>query len=410
MAEMENKKRNSRGIIGLLGAAFKGREPQRDPDPLLAALERLDRRLEDLPQALSGRMEASLGSLADSLRADRGERTAWEQAMKETEARFQAVADAHLARTRETLAGLARTWDEATQGHLAKMEATMARVADSLAAGWKEVQSESKSHFKSSAEALEEGIKAGFAPIAPALSERIAASLGSLADSLRADREERTLSLQGMAQTLSSLQAFQKVWAQDSSSLLEKLGEQGNSLHRELSGRDAGWRTGIEKLAEESGARLQAAVQNALAKMEAVLSAVSETSRSAMGAVSAGASEGIRDSAAQAETWLKNLSEGANRMQAVAQEARRMAEDSSANQAGLKAVVEMLNQSLTGVLDRLQSFASLAQGQEALLEKMEATLRRFEERSVELLEDNALKIQESFLDALEKIEGDARGV
>ena len=291
MMGTETKKRNP-GFFGRLGAAFKGREPARDPDPLPSVLERLDQGLRDLPRVLSERMEAALGSLADSLRADRGERAEWEKALKESELRFQAVSDAHLARTREAFAALAKTWDDAAQGQLAKIEAGLAGVSNAFATGWKEIRSGSESHFKAGGDALLQGLGAA---------------------------------------------------------------------------------------------------------------------RESLTAMSAEAAQRLRDSAAQAEASLQKLSDAAGKMHDAAQDARRMGEDSSAHQAGLKAAVEMLNQGLTGVLDRLQSFASLAQGQEALLEKMEAAIRRFEERSAEMLEDNALKIQESFLDALEKAEGEARG-
>lgn len=315
--------------------------------------------------------------------------------------------------------------------------------------------------------ALQEGLDKGFAPIAPALSERVGNSLNALSDALRADREERAKNLREMADTVSGLQAFQKEWAQTSSALLAKLGEQGTALQREVSERDASWRTNLEKLSAENTTRFQSAAesqlskaqetladlvknweeisQSNLTKMEASVAKLSEffaanlkdthsesktqfeatTSALLQGlsgakesllqglshakesftTMSAEASGQIRSSASQAGEWLEGLSRAASTLQDAAQGAQRMGEESSANQAGMKAVVEMLNQSLTGVLDRLQTFAAVSQAQEALLEKMETTVRRFEERSAELLEENALKIQESFLDALERAEG-----
>ncbi len=207
-------------------------------------------------------------------------------------------------------------------------------------------------------------------------------------------------------------------------------------MQKEISDRDAGWRAGLEKLTGESAVRFQSVTEAHLARMESLAASVAEASRTgvedslqaarahleknseallqglgsareSLQAMSAEASDRLRGSAEQAETWLQSLARAAEKMREAAQDSHRAGEENSATQSGFRTAVETLNQGLGGMLDRLQSFALLAQGQEALLAKMEATVRRFEERSVELLEDNALKIQESFLDALERIEGGA---
>jgi hypothetical protein len=348
-----------------------------------------------------------------------------------------------------------RRSQEGLQGALEKLQDRMQELPRALMEDSVKVAERERSERRSDQErqagelrqALETGLKVGFAPLAPALSERIEASLGSLSDSLRMDREERSQSLREMGETFSKLQGFQKEWAQGSLALLEKLREQGTALQREISERDVSWRAGLEKITEDSGVRFQsaadahltatrriledltkhwdAATQSSLAKMENLLSLVTEAShahleknsetllqglgnaRESLQAISSHASDSLRGSAEQAQVWLQSLVHAAEKMQEAAQGAHRTGEESTATQSGFKSSVDVLNQGLTGMLDRLQSFASLAQGQEALLEKMEATIRRFEERAVELLEDNALKVQESFLDALERVESDA---
>jgi hypothetical protein len=274
--------------------------------------------------------------------------------------------------------------------------------------------------------ALEEGVRTGFAPIAPTLSEHIATALGSLSDSLRSDREERTQSLNGLAQTVSQLQTFQKEWSQNSSALLEKLRERGTALQKEISERDTSWRAGLEKLSQESVVRFQEAVEShlaktrpileglakngndqaasAIAKMESAAASISETSRAALENLLKETRSELSRSTEQAEAWLEKLSAAAENMREAAQGARSVGDTALENQAGLKAAVETLNQGLTGMVDRLQSLAAVAQGHEALLGKMETVIQRFEERAVEMLEDNALKIQENFLDALDRVE------
>ena len=337
-----------------------------------------------------------------------------------------------------------RRSQEGLQGALDRLQDRMqelprALMEDSVKVAERERQErrvDQERHAGELQHALEEGLHAGFAPLAPALSERIAASLGSLSESLRVDREERSKSLREMAGTVSGLQAFQKEWAQGSSTLLEKLREQGNALQREISERDNGWRTGLEKLFADSLTKMESAVSEISTASREVLGSQqqafssewrgvqSETrahfektvealhqglssARESLNVVSAAAAEKIRSSADQAGAWLESLSQAATTMQAAAQEARSLGEESAASQSGFKAAVEILNHSLTGMMDRMQSLASLTQGQEALLEKMESTVRRFEDRSVELLEENALKLQETFLDVLDRIDDGA---
>ncbi|HEX2613116.1 MAG TPA: hypothetical protein VHO02_05960, partial [Fibrobacteria bacterium] len=62
------------------------------------------------------------------------------------------------------------------------------KVAEREAAGRRADQERQARELR---DALEEGMRTGFAPLAPALSDRIAAALGGLSDALRQDREER---------------------------------------------------------------------------------------------------------------------------------------------------------------------------------------------------------------------------
>ncbi len=265
-----------------------------------------------------------------------------------------------------------RKSQENLRGSVEKLQDRMhdlprALMEDAVKVAEKESQDRRTDQQKQAGElrrSLEEGLQAGFAPVAPALSQKIGESLNALSSSLQADREERAKNLRDMSDTIASLQSFQKELTKN-------------------------W---------------DALAQNSLSKMEAAITAISGNSSAGLKAMSSEASDRMRNSADQAQGWLEALSKAAASLQQASQGAQNMSEASSANQAGMKAVVETLNQSLTGVMDRLQSFAALAQGQQALLEKMETTVRRFEERSAELLEENALKIQESFLDALEKAE------
>ncbi len=353
------------------------------------------------------------------------------------------------------------------------------RVAEREAAGRRADQERQASELRA---ALEGGITAGFKPLAPALSERIEASLSGLSSALRADREERAKSLSGMAETVTSLQAAQKEWATGSSSLLEKLREQGSVLHKEIGERDAAGRSALTEVSSAAAEKFQAAADIQLAKVreltenlannwdaaaqklvaqtEKAATAVTESSRAALDvalgeareqwtslrsvsatqheafaaerkeslafvqeyfekssdalltgltsaseavkSVSSDAEATLRGNAEQAAVWLESLAGAAGKIDAALQGLAKGGEESAAQQAEWRATVDMFHQGLGGVLDRLQSLASYSQGQEALLHKMEAAIRAFEDRSAELLEETALKAQESLLDALDQ--------
>lgn len=349
--------------------------------------------------------------------------------------------------------------------------------------------------------ALEQGIGAGFAPVAPAIAGRIEESLKGLSEALRSDREERAASLKATAETVSSLQAAQAEWTKASSALLEKLREQGTTLHNDLSARDASaraaWESGAaaakaawEELAataratwertaaastqgvqaalagqmdkvnelvgalsarwdetlaaqresftgewrevlgksqeqleqaavqarqqlEQSAAALSAAVTEASAAVQAATAAAASAVQAAsadasasMQLVSAEADTKLGATSAQAEEWLRNLSAAAGTIGEALEGMRRSSEETAAQQAAgqaeWRATVEMFHQGMGGLLDRLQALGSYTQGQAALLERMEEVIRSFEERSAELIEDTALKAQESLLDALDQ--------
>ena len=110
----------------------------------------------------------------------------------------------------------------------------------------------------------------------------------------------------------------------------------------------------------------------------------------------------MRENAARAEEWLGSLSSAAGRIGEALEAVRKGGDEAAALQAEWRATVDMFHAGLGGLLDRLQSLASYAQGQEALLLRMDETIRSFEERSAELIEDTALKAQESLLEALDQ--------
>jgi hypothetical protein len=231
-------------------------------------------------------------------------------------------------------------------------------------------------------QSLRSGLSEGFAALG--------APLSGLRESLRADGEERAKTLAEIGGVIRSGNESQNRVAAAMEAFSDKLREFGAGWDQEQERRDAAlgealkkWEglfaRGAESLAEavaQAGKALDAARQDAGSRLEPV--------------------------AAQAETWLQALSQTASKLEAVFADAQRQTEAGAAQQTGFASVVADLRETLAGVLDRLQSLGSLGQGYEALLEKMEASIRRFEERSAEILEETALTAQESLLEALDR--------
>jgi hypothetical protein len=320
------------------------------------------------------------------------------------------------------------------------------KVAEREAAGRRADQERQARELR---DALEEGMRTGFAPLAPALSDRIAAALGGLSDALRQDREERAAVLRGTSEAVASLRAAQDEWAKASADALGKLKAQGEAVLSGAVSRDAEGRTALQNVAADSARALQTvAAESASAVRDALeahlgktgaltdaLAAKWEDARRAqdaafdahldkVGALAGGlaakwdetlkaqgdslrefsgqAGDKLRDNAARAEEWLGSLASAAGRIGEALESVRRNGDEAAALQAEWRATVDMFHTGLGGLLDRLQSLASYAQGQEALLRRMDETIRSFEERSAELIEDTALKAQESLLDALDQ--------
>src|SRR5690606_29185272 len=93
------------------------------------------------------------------------------------------------------------------------------------------------------------------------------------------------------------------------------------------------------------------------------------------------AGDRLRENSARAEEWLGSLASAAGRIGDALESVRRNGDEATALQAEWRATVDMFHSGLGGLLDRLQSLASYAQGQEALLLRMAETIRSFEERS-----------------------------
>ncbi len=311
--------------------------------------------------------------------------------------------------------------------------------------------------------ALEEGLQAGFAALTPGLSQGLETATARLDDGLRTEREDRAREMRELQTTLAQ---SQEAWAHLQAAQREAHQHLSETLQTALAGlqtsqREAAqaavraweeWRAQAAAIGQpmaEHAVQWQAAADRVDAAVAALPAAVAELSRAfrreadaewnaqlrglaeawdkmlqaaeaqsersaasmtvrmeALAAQSetapAAAAEHLRAAAEQAQAWLGSLQAAGQKLEGAFAGAQRFGEEAAAHQADLKAVVEMLERGMTGVLDRLQALGSLGEGHAALLEKMHASVRRFEERAAELLEENSLKAQEALLEVLER--------
>lgn len=203
------------------------------------------------------------------------------------------------------------------------------------------------------------------------------------AEGRRADQERQA----------GELRAAQGEWERSSAAMLAALREQGELLRKDISARDAAGREAWERLASGAAERYQAAADIQSEKTRTFMETLSEKWEETLRAQ--------RESfASEWREVLEQTRDQLERAYGALEVARKGGEETAAQQAAWRETVETFHAGLGGALDRLQALTSFAQGQEALLQKMEAAIRAFEQRSAELLEETAMQAQESLLDAL----------
>ena len=94
------------------------------------------------------------------------------------------------------------------------------------------------------------------------------------------------------------------------------------------------------------------------------------------------------------------VSELADQLQQGSRGLQELAHVSQINQTEMQAGVAMLNAGLTSILERLEKQADAGDGYQSLLGDLGRTLASFQERSAEVLVENALKTQEILMEVL----------
>ncbi len=263
------------------------------------------------------------------------------------------------------------------------------------------------------ADALAKDLKS-LAASQSAQSESLLAAWAERASASQSDSETRLQALQAglLHEVTSKLQAAQAAQAAAQERLLEKA----------MAGVDAQAKSAQSALAAQSQSLQTAAAdqaRTARASAEAVEMARAESATAfadGLESLKATTLELMREVEAKASSTLEaqsqlglevagKVSDLADRMNQGSQDVAELAHTAQINQTEMQAGVAMLNSGLSSILDRLEKQAAAGDGYQSLLADLGRTLADFQERSAEILVENALKTQEILMEVLRNQEG-----
>ncbi len=412
------------GIFGVLSAAMAfslgkaSERTQRTQQSLKDSLDRLQDSMKDMPRELMEESVRVAAREAESRRADQERqahelRTALESGIQSG---FAPMAPALAGRIEESLKGLSESLRSDREERAASLRATTDTVSalQAAQADWSKASSALLTQLREQGTTLHNDLGARDTAARTAWEANTASARAAweqLAASARAAWEQSaTASTQGIQATLDGQMA--KV-----SGLVESLSSRWDeTLHAQRESFAGEWREVLAKSQaqlEQGATTVREAITEASATVRTVtvdaagaVRSASEEASSSVQSIATEVDARLGATSAQAEEWLRNLSAAAGTIGEAIEGMRRSGEETSvqqaAGQAEWRATVEMFHQGMGGLLDRLQALGSYAQAQEALLKRMDETIRAFEERSADLIEETALKAQESLLDALDQ--------
>jgi hypothetical protein len=332
-----------------------------------------------LAQGLAQDLKSLTG--AQSAQADRllsawAERAAASQT--ESEARLAALRDAVIADVTSKLREAQNAQAEAQQGLLAQALAGVEAQA------------------KSSQEAISAQVEA------------LQAAAAEQSQSLRAATAEQSKALQTAA--AEQTKALQVATTEQTKAMQAAASEQTQAMRAGAADLIKTWQEGLTEQAEagQTAAETQAqALRSASETFAQGLVELKDTSLRLVSEVEAKASASLE---AQSQLSLEvagKVSELADRMRQGSQDVAELAHVAQINQTEMQAGVAMLNAGLSSILDRLEKQASAGDGYQSLLAELGKTLADFQDRSAEVLVENALKTQEILMEVLRSQEGRA---
>jgi hypothetical protein len=402
-------------------------------------LGRLQQAVSDIPAAL----DANLKSIA--LRLSEGQAQALAKLQGEVNEGARATLENGARQIGDSLAqhlaapldAMKAMLDEQARRNEAQGErfSKMAESARALGEENAKAQREGSESARRLSESLSQELKS-LAGAQAAQADRLLAAWAERAAAAQADAEARLSALQAalIEDVTSRLQAAEAGRGEAQERLLAKALSGVESQARAAQDAVAGQVKALQAAAAEQTQSLRAAsaeqiksLQTAFAQQSEAAQAAADAQVQALGAAAAGFASGlselkdtslalVRDVEAKASSTLEaqsqlslevagKVSELADRMRQGSQDVAELAHVAQINQTEMQAGVAMLNAGLSSILERLEKQAAAGDGYQSLLAELGKTLSDFQERSAEVLVDNAMKTQEILMEVLRVQEG-----
>ena len=231
----------------------------------------------------------------------------------------------------------------------------------------------------------------------------LAASQASQADRLLAAWAERAAASEADAET--KLAALQSGLLEEvAGKLREAQAAQAEAQEKVLARALAG----VEDQAQAAQAAAESQAQTLRGAAEAFASGLAELTGTALQLVRDVEAKASSSLEAQSQLGLEvagKVSDLADRMRQGSQDVAELAHVAQINQTEMQAGVAMLNSGLSSILERLERQAQAGDGYQSLLAELGKTLSEFQERSAEVLVENAMKTQEILMEVLRQQEG-----
>jgi len=299
---------------------------------------------------------------------------------------------------------LLSAWAERAAAAQTESEARLADLRDALIADVTSKLREAQSSQGEAQEALLAKALAGVEAQAKASQEAVAGQVKAL----QSAAAEQGQSLR--AATAEQSKALQIATAEQTKAMQAAASEQSQAMRAGAVDLIKTWQAGLADQAKagQSSAESQAqALRSASETFAQGLVELKETSLRLVAEVEAKASASLE---AQSQLGLEvagKVSDLADRMRQGSQDVAELAHLAQINQTEMQAGVAMLNSGLSSILDRLEKQASAGDGYQSLLAELGKTLADFQDRSAEVLIENALKTQEILMEVLRHQEGRA---
>ncbi|MBW8887789.1 MAG: hypothetical protein JF616_08540 [Fibrobacteres bacterium] len=244
------------------------------------------------------------------------------------------------------------------------------------------------------------------------------AQQGLLAKALAGVEAQAKISQEAVSAQVKALQAaaaeqsqsLRTATAEQTKAMQAAASEQSQAMRAAAADLIKTWQAGLADQAKagQSSAESQAqALRSASETFAESLTELKDTSLRLVEEVEAKASASLE---AQSQLGLEvagKVSELADRMRQGSQDVAELAHVAQINQTEMQAGVAMLNSGLSSILDRLEKQAAAGDGYQSLLAELGKTLADFQDRSAEVLIENALKTQEILMEVLRHQEGRA---